>query len=157
MKLIEGKSIEGPVFRPYYESLNFADEFDIAVFFDCLHHSIDEEKALNSAYRALKPGGICLASEPGLGHERRSQAVMAQFGTTERDMHPGPIIKAGQKSGFRCLGVYPHASDLYISLYRKHHPGKLNRLFRLPGLRSMAAILSILVYQRIAGITVLQK
>jgi hypothetical protein len=53
--------------------------------------------------------------------------------------------------------VYPHASDLYISLYRKHHGGGLNRLFRIPGMRSLAAAFSIFVYRRIAGITVLQK
>lgn len=72
-------------------------------------------------------------------------------------MHPGGIIRAGRKPGFRCLGVYPHASDLYISLYRKHHGGGMNRLFRIPGMRSLAAAFSIFVYRRIAAITVLQK
>lgn len=140
-----------------YESLAFENEFDIAVFFDCLHHSIDEAKALNSAYRALKPGGICITSEPGLGHARRSKEVMRQFGTTERDMHPGRIIRAGRKSGFRPVGIYPHASELYIALYRRHHPGRIARLLEIPGLRSLAALFSILVYRHIAGITVLQK
>lgn len=140
-----------------YESLSFENEFDVAVFFDCLHHSLDEVKALNSAYRALKPGGICITSEPGLGHARRSKEVMKEFGTTERDMHPARIIRAGRKSGFRCVGVYPHASELYISLYRTHHAGRVSQLLKIPGLRSLAALFSILVYRHIAGITVLQK
>jgi SAM-dependent methyltransferase len=140
-----------------YEGLSFSNEFDIAVFFDCLHHSLDEAKALDSAYRALKPGGICITSEPGLGHARRSKAIMAEYGTTERDMDPGRIIRAGKKCGFKPLGVHPHASELYISLYRMHHPGRFNRLMRIPGLRSLAALFSILVHRRIAGIVVLQK
>jgi SAM-dependent methyltransferase len=140
-----------------YESLSFENEFDIAIFFDCLHHSLDEEKALNSAYRALKPGGICVTSEPGLGHARRSKAVMEQFGTTERDMHPGRIIKAGKKSGFKRIGVHPHATDLYISLYRMHHGGRVSKILGIPGLRSLAALFSILVYRHVAGIVVLQK
>ena len=59
----------------------------VVVFFDCLHHAVAEVSALQSAWRALKPGGICITSEPGLGHERRSAAVIAEFGTAERDMH----------------------------------------------------------------------
>lgn len=140
-----------------YESLAFDNEFDIAVFFDCLHHSLDEEKTLNSAYRALKPGGICITSEPGLGHARRSKEVMAQFGTTERDMHPAKIIRAAKKSGFKCMGVHPHAYDLFISLYRKHHGGRFSRLLALPGASSLAAIFSILVHRHVAGIVVLRK
>lgn len=66
-------------------------------------------------------------------------------------MHPGRIIRAGRKPGFRCLGVYPHASDLYISLYRKHHGGGMNRLFRIPGMRSLAAAFSIFVYKAHRG------
>ncbi|MEO6095779.1 MAG: class I SAM-dependent methyltransferase [Fibrobacteria bacterium] len=140
-----------------YESLAFENEFDVAIFFDCLHHSIDEAKALNSAYRALKPGGICITSEPGLGHARRSKQVMEQFGTTERDMHPAKIIRAGKKSGFKCLGIHPHAYDLYLTLYRKNHSSRLSKILALPGVSSLAAIFSILVRRHIAGIVVLQK
>lgn len=140
-----------------YESLAFESEFDIAVFFDCLHHSMDEVRALDSAYRALKPGGICITSEPGVGHARRSKEIMARFGTTERDMQPSRIIRAGRQVGFRPVGVYPHASDFYISLYRRHHSGKVTRLLGIPGFRSLAGIFSILVYRHMAGITVLRK
>jgi SAM-dependent methyltransferase len=48
-----------------YEDMQFADEFDGAVFFDCLHHAEDERLALKMVYRALRPGGICVTHEPG--------------------------------------------------------------------------------------------
>ncbi len=140
-----------------YESLAFREEFDIAVFFDCLHHSLDETKALASAFRALRPGGICITSEPGIGHARRSRAVIREFGTTERDMEPGRIARAARKCGFRSAKVYPHASYLYIALYRRKQSAALSRLFAIPGMRGLAALFAIVFYRHAAGIVVLQK
>jgi 2-polyprenyl-3-methyl-5-hydroxy-6-metoxy-1,4-benzoquinol methylase len=140
-----------------YESLTFKEEFDVVVFFDCLHHAVDELSALGSAYRALKPGGICITSEPGLGHERRSAAVMAQLGVTERDMHPAKIIRAAKKAGFRSFSVHPHASYLYLSLYRRSTHGLLGKLFRLPGMRTLVGICTVLFSKHQAGIVVLRK
>lgn len=140
-----------------YESLSFKEEFDVVVFFDCLHHALDEEGALSSAYRALKPGGICITSEPGLGHARRSVETMKEFGVTERDMHPAKIIRAGKKAGFTSTAVYPHASYFYISLYRRSQHGLLGKLFRVPGMRSLTALFCVLFSKHIAGITVLRK
>ena len=113
--------------------------------------------ALRSAYRALKPGGICIASEPGLGHERRSQAVMAEFGVTERDMHPAKIIRGAKKVGFRRFSVHPHASYLYIALYRRHGRGLLGNLLALPGMRTLVGMATVLFSKHQAGITVLHK
>src|SRR5947209_446007 len=45
------------------EHLRYEEEFDVVLFFDALHHSVDEQAALHCAYRALKPGGIFVASE----------------------------------------------------------------------------------------------
>ena len=140
-----------------YESLGFDGEFDIVVFFDCLHHAVDEVAALRSAYRALKPGGICITSEPGRGHERRSRAVVAQYGVTERDMHPAKIIRAGKQVGFRRFSVHPHASYLYIALYRKELRGAVGKLLRFPGMRTLAGIATLLFSKHQAGITVLRK
>ena len=91
-----------------YEKLDLSNEFDCAVFYDCLHHSVDEEKALAAAYRALKPGGICITVEPGEGHGKteESKRRMQLYGVTERDMPPGKIIKAGQKAGFHTFKIY---------------------------------------------------
>src|SRR3954470_25049119 len=54
------------------EALAFDSEFDVVIFFDSLHHCLDEQAALRCAYQALRPGGICIAFEPGWGHQRRS-------------------------------------------------------------------------------------
>src|SRR5262245_5592710 len=47
------------------ESLTFSSEFDAVVFFDSLHHATDESAALAGAFRALRPGGVCIARAPG--------------------------------------------------------------------------------------------
>lgn len=140
-----------------YESLSFREEFDVVVFFDCLHHAVDEVSALQSAWRALKPGGICITSEPGLGHARRSAAVMAKFGTTERDMHPAKIIRSGKKAGFREFSVHPHASYLYIALYRQTANSRLGKLLRIPGMRTLVGLFTVLLSKHQAGIVVLRK
>lgn len=140
-----------------YESLQFKDEFDVVVFFDCLHHAVDEQEALASAWRALKPGGICITSEPGIGHARRSAKVAAEFDVTERDMHPAKIIRAARKVGFKRWSVHPHASYFYIALYRRAQGGLLGKLFRIPGMRSLVATFCVLFSRHLAGITVLHK
>lgn len=140
-----------------YESLAFQEEFDIAIFFDSLHHAVREDAALNSAYRALKPGGICITSEPGWGHERRSRAVAERYGVTERDMHPTKVIAAGKKSGFKCIGIYPHANYLYNVLYRRDLRGLFGRILGLPGVSTLAALGIIAPYRYADGIVVLQK
>lgn len=140
-----------------YESLTFLEEFDVVVFFDCLHHAVDEASALQSAWRALKPGGICITSEPGWGHARRSAAVMAEFDTTERDMHPAKIIRAGKKAGFRKFRVHPHAYYLYITLYRKQANNVVGKLLRIPGMRTLVGMATVLFSKYQAGIVVLSK
>ena len=37
-----------------YESMSFSEPFDCAVFYDSLHHAVDERAALQSVYRALR-------------------------------------------------------------------------------------------------------
>lgn len=140
-----------------YESLSFQSEFDVAVFFDSLHHAVREDDALASAYRALKPGGICITSEPGLGHARRARNVVAEFGVTERDMHPGRVIAAAKKSGFKCIGIYPRANYLHRVLYQRRTPGLIGRILQLPGVSTLAALGIILPVRYIDGIVVLQK
>jgi len=91
-----------------YENMNLNEVFDYAIFYDSLHHSIDEQKAIYQAYKALKSGGICLTVEPGIGHSRsiHSRNSIEKWGLTERDMPPKLIIKAGKKAGFRRFKVY---------------------------------------------------
>jgi SAM-dependent methyltransferase len=91
-----------------FESLPFENQFDVVIFYDCLHHAEDERLALQSAYRALKPGGICITLEPGSGHASSAVSVQAMkdLGVTERDMPPQLIISAGQAVGFTTAQVF---------------------------------------------------
>ncbi len=96
-----------------FESVPFADEFDVVVFYDCLHHAHDEVAALRNAYRALRAGGVCITLEPGRGHSDSAESIrtMQQFGTTERDMPPSTIIAAGRAVGFASHAVHERPID----------------------------------------------
>ena len=98
-----------------YEGMGFEEEFDCAVFFDSLHHAVDEEVAIRHVYRALKPGGICLTLEPGRGHAKAavSKAAVEKYGVTEKDMPPRRIIKMGKRAGFRDFTIFPRPSHLF--------------------------------------------
>ncbi len=104
-----------------YEELPFEDDFDAVVFYDSLHHAVDEATAVRGAYRALKSGGVCLASEPGAGHEHspEARAAVARYHVTEKAMPPRHVIELGRAAGFRRWRVYPHAFDLHHGLYRR--------------------------------------
>lgn len=102
-----------------YEDLHYEDEFDCAVFFDALHHAVNEEEALRTVFRALRPGGVCLTSEPGVGHGRKSRAVSDKYGVTEKDMPATKIIALGKQVGFTSFRVYPHVSRVGDTIYRK--------------------------------------
>ena len=94
------------------EQRTFRDEFDVVLFFDSLHHSVDERAAVSAAYRALKPGGMMIASETAPGHHEKSQEVERQYDVTEKDMPPKRIIALGRTAGFRRYRVYPRADEL---------------------------------------------
>jgi len=107
--------------------------------------------------RVLKPGGICITSEPGLGHGRRSAAILQEFGTTERDMDPAKIIHGAKKAGFTGWSVHPHAQYLYIALYRRELRGLLGKVMRIPGMRALVGARTVLFSRQRAGIVVLRK
>jgi SAM-dependent methyltransferase len=100
-----------------YEDLPFREEFDGAVFFDSLHHAVDEELAIRMVHRALRPGGTLVASEPGTGHARRAVHAAQKYNVTEKDMPPGRIIAAGRKAGFREWRMFPHTTELTHAAY----------------------------------------
>jgi SAM-dependent methyltransferase len=104
-----------------YEELPLEDEFDCAVFYDALHHAVEEAAALRGAYQALKPGGVCITSEPGAGHHLspEARAAVARYNVTEKEMPPDHIIALGRRAGFRSFRVYPHAFDLHLNLYQR--------------------------------------
>lgn len=91
-----------------YETLAEQPSFDIAVFYDALHHAEDEERALAAAWLALKAGGVCVTAEPGAEHgsDAGAQAAAARFGVTEKSMPPRRIIDIGRRVGFASFEVY---------------------------------------------------
>ncbi|MFM9038183.1 MAG: class I SAM-dependent methyltransferase [Actinomycetota bacterium] len=107
-----------------FEHLPFENEFDVVVFYDCLHHSDDEVLALRSAFRALRPGGICVTLEPGVGHSNSDMSRNAadNLGVNERDMPPSLIIASARSAGFSNHAVHERPVDP-ILLTRGRRPG----------------------------------
>jgi len=104
------------------EALVFDAEFDAVIFFDSLHHSINDAAVLRSAYRALRSGGVCIALEPGRGHAHKSQAIDAEYDVTDRDMPPSQICRVGRTVGFRRCRVRPAPQQLGKALYAGARP-----------------------------------
>ena len=105
-----------------YEDLDFENEFDGVLFFDCLHHAMDENAALQSAFRALKPGGICVAHEPGTGHseEEHTRNEVRKYQVTEKDMPPRKIRDMARAIGFTDSKVVPFPDEALTSLLATH-------------------------------------
>jgi SAM-dependent methyltransferase len=104
----------------YELPLDDAGTYDIALFFDALHHCADVEAALATAARALRPGGICLVVEPGRGHSESPASLDARerYGVIERDMPPKVVLAAARKAGFRGGKVHPYPAEVQHLLYR---------------------------------------
>ena len=102
-----------------YESLNFSEPFDCAVFYDSLHHAVDERAALESVYRALRPGGVLVAHEPGAGHSKSPDSIRAMelYGVTEKDMPPHHIRDLCRSIGYSGFEFLPDPTLSIIGLY----------------------------------------
>ncbi|MFN8474210.1 MAG: methyltransferase domain-containing protein [Anaerolineae bacterium] len=106
-----------------FEGMEFSEEFDCALFYDALHHAVDERAAIAKAYNALRSGGICITVEPGEGHSQDpfSQEAMRLWGVTEKDMPPHHIIALAQEIGFKTFKVYGRRFDAEL-LYDSAKP-----------------------------------
>jgi SAM-dependent methyltransferase len=142
-----------------YEDMYFDNEFDCVVFFDSLHHSNNEVDALKTSYKALKFGGVCITSEPGIRHAESKMATEAvkRYDITERNMTPRRIIKAGKKAGFKAFEIYPHASSSAIVYGGETDKQFTRHLLKFKPLRTVAAIFGISFYKRFSGIVLLTK
>ena len=134
-----------------YESMPFEAEFDAALFYDALHHAENEEAALRAVFRALKPGGVCICSEPGTGHSHSAESVqaMAKYGVTEKDMPPRHIIAVARKVGFRGGKVYPHAYTVGRLLYASPSPVLPGLIARCGWIRNLLSPLLLGVLQTV--------
>jgi len=100
-----------------YESFTARPTFDIAVFYDALHHAEDEERALAAVWLALKAGGVCVTVEPGAEHgsDEGARAAVARFGVTEKSMPPQRIIDLGRRVGFTSFDVYERPTPTLLA------------------------------------------
>lgn len=112
-----------------YENLAYDNAFDAALFFDALHHCDDEAAAIKSAFNALKPGGILITHEPGVGHSKTEASIRAMevYGVNERDMPPKQIIACGLAAGFSEYRIYPMQHDIFELLYSWERPSPRSR------------------------------
>lgn len=149
-----------------YEDMKFDNEFDCAVFFDSLHHSIDEEAAIQMVYKALKPGGVCITLEPGVGHAENQHSINAvsKFNVTEKDMPPTRILEVGKSAGFRKFKVYPYARSINSAIYgestRSSPLNKLVKSFASPFFSMFRALLLVSIIEakkQRGGIVVMKK
>ena len=128
------------------------------IFFDSLHHSLDEQKAVSSAYRALKPGGVLIASETAVGHEARYQHIVDKYDVTEKEMPPRLILKLGKRAGFRKRVVYPRADFLGKLLYGGKLPYRwISQLLRIWPMKYLAALTHIVYQKHRYGLVVMYK
>jgi SAM-dependent methyltransferase len=97
-----------------YEFCSFAKKYDAAIFYDSLHHALDETAALKCAYEALRDGGRLIICEPGVGHGHSETSVEAarKYGTTEKDMPPSKTMPILRALGFRNMKVIMRLSLL---------------------------------------------
>ncbi len=142
-----------------YENMKFDSEFDCAVFYDSLHHAVDEEAALRMVFKALKPGGICVTIEPGKGHDKNeiSRKAVKKYNVTEKEMHPGKVSKKAREIGFSSQRILPRITHIGRAIYERPDRPILRLIFRLEIIRNLAAIYMILLERRSHGITVLIK
>jgi SAM-dependent methyltransferase len=107
-----------------HESLPFLDEFDVALFYDALHHAVDPAASMASAFRALKSGGVLVTLEPGAGHSatQAAKSAVQAFDVTERDMPPELVARLGRAAGFRDAVVHPMPKVLAMLQYQARAP-----------------------------------
>ena len=103
-----------------FDKMPFKDEFDVAIFNDSLHHTDDEKETLKSVYKILKPGGIIIICEPGVGHSKSQSSLeaMKKYSVSERDMPPKLSIKALKLAGFKNIKTYSHPSKIHRVSYK---------------------------------------
>lgn len=140
-----------------YDNLEFKNIYDVAVFFDSLHHAEDEVDALKAAYTALKPGGLIILCEPGVGHSKSPSSIEAveKYGVNERDMPPKISKKALRSAGFKSIDTYAYPALAHRSLYKKYQHKKTIMNHRVVRPLSVALLSSFLLNQH--GIVVAVK
>jgi hypothetical protein len=97
-----------------YETGPIPGNYAIAVIYDALHHAEDPGAVVRNVYHALDDGGMLITMEPGTGHStsEESVAVMAKYGTTEKDMPFSLQYRLMREAGFSAVEQYTRVSQL---------------------------------------------
>lgn len=145
-----------------YESLQEDSSVDGVVFFDSLHHAEDEMIALEAAFSALRPGGVCVVAEPGIGHHETEASLHAveAFGVNEKEMPPTKVIRMARNIGFSSWRVRPNHGQLLSLLNAADlgdRKGLLGLMLRLSITRPLIASALILGGKYVSGVVVLEK
>lgn len=140
-----------------YDGIKYEDKFDVAVFFDSLHHSEDELDGIKAAYKALKAGGVLILCEPGVGHSKSPSSLDAveRYGVNERDMPPSLSKKALKKSGFVSIHTYAYPALLHRATY-KTFSGK-RAILNFPPMRAVVSFILGTFARRYHGLVVAYK
>lgn len=123
-----------------YDKLPYNSQFDAVVFFDSLHHAEDELIALRAAFKALKPGGVLIANEPGVGHSKNPRSIDAvkKYGVNERDMPPKLLRPQLRKAGFSVIETFAYPAITHRSLYTRR-AGVIGRIRNTSLVRGLTA------------------
>lgn len=123
-----------------YDEIKFKDAYDAVIFFDSLHHAESEVAALSAAYSALKPGGILIACEPGVGHSTSPSSIEAikKYGVNEKDMPPKLLRRFLKEAGFSSINTYAYPAIAHRALYKERSGfvGKIRNNTILRGITS---------------------
>lgn len=108
-----------------YERFQADGEFDCVLFYDALHHAEDEMAAVRAAFRALRPGGLMIAIEPGEGHGSSEGArhAVSTYDVHEKDMPPRKVWSLGREAGFRQRLFLPYPNEWARAVYRRDFRG----------------------------------
>jgi SAM-dependent methyltransferase len=108
------------------EETEFNDEsFDAVLFFDVLHHVVDEHVAMEKSFRFLKPGG-CLGIVEGAWHpdykelERALIVEMEKFGTLENPFSTEYLDYLLRRSGFIEIQRYSAVNGFFSAPQLRH-------------------------------------
>lgn len=141
-----------------FEELGFENEFDAVVFYAALHHAQRAREAIHGACRALRKGGVFVAVEPGRGHQAAAGKTIEKCDVGDRDMPPRLVVREGRRAGFTETRIYQHPGQLTSTLYAERpHSKALSGLWRIPGMRVIFLLASILFYKRFNGLVWMKK
>jgi 2-polyprenyl-3-methyl-5-hydroxy-6-metoxy-1,4-benzoquinol methylase len=121
------KNIENvQFFQSTIEEVEFEDNrFDAILFFDALHHIVNEESTINKCFHFLKKGG-CLGVVEGAWHpdykelERDLIAEMDKFGTLENPFTQKYLDQLLTSSGFVDLQRFVGINGYYTKSQINH-------------------------------------